>query len=137
MYRPPSCSHYLPNNFIDRTQAMLSIATAPSKEIIVMGYVNVNYFVKEDNRDFKEILALLELKQIVKDAARSCETTKALIDIITYSSCKNILSANCFPSGFSDHDLIGCIRKVHHLRFKPKEICRCDYSRYNSDQLNR
>ena len=137
MYRPPSSSHYLPNNFNDHMREMLSTATAENKEVIVLGDVNVNYLVKEDNKDFKEILALLGLKQLIKDATRICETTKTLIDIIATTNCKYIRSANVFPSGFSDHDLIGCVRKVNHLRFKPKEIRCRDYSRYNPDQLNR
>ena len=115
---------------------MLPTATAENKEVIVLGDVNVNYFVKEDNREFKEILTLLGLKQIAKDATRTCETTKTLIDIIASNNCKNIQSINVFPSGFSDHDLIGCIRKAHHLRFKPKEIRCRDYRSYNPDQLN-
>ena len=47
---------------------------------------------------------------------------------------KNIRSANVFPSGFSDHELIGCVCKVNHLSFKPKEI-RC--RDYGPAQLNR
>ena len=82
MYRPPSSSHYLPNNFNDRMREMLSTAAAENKEVIVLGDMNVNYLVKEDSKDFKEILALLGLKQLIKDATRICETTKTLIDII-------------------------------------------------------
>eukprot|EP00112_Aurelia_sp_Birch-Aquarium-sp1_P007092 Seg1774.4 transcript_id=Seg1774.4/GoldUCD/mRNA.D3Y31 product="hypothetical protein" protein_id=Seg1774.4/GoldUCD/D3Y31 len=99
MFRPPSSSHYLPNNFNDRMRDMLSTATVENKEVIVLGDVNVNYLVKEDNKDFKEILALLGLKQLIKDATRICETTKTLIDIIATTNCKNIRSANVFPSG--------------------------------------
>ena len=136
MYKSPSSSRYLPNNFNDRMQAMLSTATAENKEVIVLGDVYVNYFVKEDNREFKEILTLSGLKQMVKDATRTCKIAKTQIDIIASNNCKNIQSINVFPSGFSDHDLIGCIRKVHHLRFKPKEIHCRDYRSYNPGQLD-
>ena len=41
-----------------------------------------------------------------------------------------------FPSDLSDHDLIGCVRKLNHTRFKPKEIRCRDYSRYNPEIMN-
>ena len=116
MYRPLSSSHCLANNFNDCMQGMLSTATAENKKVFVLAGLNVNYFVKKDNRDFKEILAPLGMKQMATDATRTCETTKTQNDTIASNNCKNIRSVNVSPSGFSDHDLIGCIRKVHHLR---------------------
>ena len=115
---------------------MLTLATADSKEIIIMGDVNANYLVKEYNKDFKEIFAFMGMKQLIKEATRPCETTRALIDIIASNNCKYIQSASVFPSGFSDHDLVGCVLKTNHMKFKPKEILCRDYSRCNTGQLN-
>ena len=42
-----------------------------------------------------------------------------------------------FPFGFSDHELIGCIRKKNHRKYLPKEIKCRDYSHYNHGEMNR
>ena len=137
MYRPPSGSRYLPDDLNDQLHDMLSLATRDDKEIIMLGDVNVNYLVKDNNKDFKEILNLLGLKQLVKEATRICDTTKTLIDIIASNKPELIRCTEVFPSDFSDHELIGCIRKLNHLKFQPKEIKCRDYSRYNHEEMNR
>ena len=136
LYRPPSSSRYLPNNFNARMKEMLTMAKAEHKEITIMGDVNVNYLVKENNRDFKEILALMGMTQLIKEATGTCETTRTLIDIIASNNCKNIRFAKVFPSGFSDHDFVGCVRKTNHTKLKPKEIRCRDYKKYNPHHLN-
>ena len=136
LYRPTSSSRYLPHNFNARMKDMLTMATAEHKEIIIMGDVNVNYLAKEDKRYFKEILALMDMTQLIKEATRTCETTRTLIDIIASNNCKNIRFAKFFPSGFSDHDFVGCVRKTNHTKFKPKEIRCRDYNKYNPHHLN-
>ena len=115
---------------------MLTMAKAEHKEITIMGDVNVNYLVKENNRDFKEILALMGMTQLIKEATGTCETTRTLIDIIASNNCKNIRFAKVFPSGFSDHDFVGCVRKTNHTKLKPKEIRCRDYKKYNPHHLN-
>ena len=137
MYRPPNGSRYLPDDSNDQLRDMLSLATRDDKEIIMLGYVNVNYLVKNNNKDFKEILNLLGLKQLVKEATRICDTTKTLIDIIASNKPELIRCTEVLPSDFSDHELIDCIRKLNHLKFQPKEIKCRDYSRYNHQEMNR
>ena len=135
LYRPLSGSCYL-KNFNKHFQNMLSLATAYDKEVILLGDVNANYLVKDDCKDFKHILTLLGLKQLVKEPTRTCVTTKMLIDIIASTKPKLIWSTQVFPSGFSDHNLVGCICKHNHQKFSPKEIeCR-DYSQYNFSEIN-
>ena len=88
VYQSPSSSRYLPHNFNVRMKEMLTLATSESKEIIIMGDVNANYLVKEDNKDFKGIFALMGMKQLIKEATRTCEATRTLIDIIVSKIAK-------------------------------------------------
>ena len=60
-HRPLSCSKYLPNKVNISTKGMLTIATTEHKEIIIMGDVNLNYLVTEDNNHFKDIFDLMAL----------------------------------------------------------------------------
>ena len=71
-----------------------------------------------------------------KEPTRTCATTKALIDIIASTKLELIRSTQVFPSGFSDHDLVGCIRNRNHQKFSPKEIKCRDYTRYSVSEIN-
>ena len=120
LYRPPSGSRYLKNNFNEHLRNMLSIATTYINNSF-RGCQRLIYLVEDECKDVKQILTLLDFKE----PTRTCDTTKTLIDIIASNKPKLIRSTHVFPSGFSDHDLIGCIPKLHHHKFSPKEIkCR-------------
>ena len=107
------------------------MATAESKEIIIMGDVSVSYFIKKDRKDVKEVFALMGMNQLIKNATRTCDTARTLTDIIASNNCKNVRITSVFPSGFSDHDLVDCACKTNHIKFKLKEIRYLDYSRSN------
>ena len=49
---------------------MLSQAMNSSKEVILLGDVNVNYLRTNDHKPFKQILELFGLKQIFKKPTR-------------------------------------------------------------------
>lgn len=136
IYRPPYGSRYLPKDFNDLFSEMISLAIEDNKEIIVLGDLNVNYLNKDDNKEFKQLLTLLGFKQVIKSATRVCDTTETLIDIIATNKSENIRSSDIFPTSFSDHDLVGCVRKLNHVKFKPKEIRCRDYSNYNHNTMN-
>ena len=42
-----------------------------------------------------------------------------------------------FPFGFSDHELIGCIRKQNHRKYLHKKIKCHNYNYYNVEEMNR
>ena len=104
---------------------MLSLATAEGKEIIIMGDVNVEFLKPKSNEPFKNLLQLYGFKQLIKKLTRICDTTSTLIDIIATNNPASIRATNVIPSCHSDHDIIGCVRKLNHMTYKPKEItCR-------------
>ncbi|CAB4038162.1 Hypothetical predicted protein, partial [Paramuricea clavata] len=125
MYRPPDTSSYTHANFKNLFAGMLDLATANLKVVIVMGDLNVNYHRNEDNTEIKSIISVNGFKQIVKEATRTTENTATLIDIIITNNPSVIACTKVVPIAFSDHDLIGCVRKQHHLKYVPKVInCR-------------
>ena len=48
-----------------------------------------------------------------------------MIDVIYTNEPSNIYSVKVIPAGLSDHDLVGCTRKIHNFKYQPKLItCR-------------
>ena len=82
IYRPPVGSKHLNKNFNTCLNDMLSLASEMSKEIILLGDVNVNYLVPDDGREFKSIMNLFGFSQIINKQTRITQSTKTLIDII-------------------------------------------------------
>ena len=61
---------------------MLSKANETPKEIILLGDVNVNFLDSTNGKDFKSILNLFGLKQLIQKPTRITDSTSTLIDII-------------------------------------------------------
>ena len=91
IYRPPTSSKYLPTNFNEHLNEMLEKATEGSIETILLGDVNVNYLVRNDNKEFKSILSLYGFEQMVQKPTRITESTKTLIDIIATNNPLNLI----------------------------------------------
>ena len=49
LYRPPDTSNYLPRNFLDSLNETIGYTQKESKEMILLGDVNVNYLESNDN----------------------------------------------------------------------------------------
>ena len=61
---------------------------------------------------------------------------KRPIDLVLTSMPHNITKTIAFESGFSDHCMIGTVRKLNSLRFKPRVISCRNYENYNSAKFN-
>ena len=101
---------------------MLQTCVKENKETIILSDFNVDYLQTGENNEVKSILQLYGYKQIVKKAARVTYESSALIDLITTNNTASILGCDVFPTYVSDHDMVGCIRKINHLKFIPKII---------------
>ena len=55
-----------------------------NKEIIYIGYLNINYLKNDDYRNLKDNIALLGLNQIVNKPIRVTKDSETLIDIFEY-----------------------------------------------------
>ena len=141
VYKPPESSNYLSNKFNEHFNNMLLAATTLSKEVILMGDCNVNFLKARENIEFKSLLSLYGFEQLIKSATRITESTSTLIDIIASNNASTIKHVNVIPTSLSDHDMVGCVRKINHIKYQPKIIKCRDFSKYNhislADDLNR
>ena len=49
----------------------------------------------------------------------------------------NISIAEVIPASISDHDMIGCVRKLNHSKFKPKKLTCRNYTNYNPKEMSK
>ena len=89
LLHPPENSNYLPQNFNDLLQEQLSSIIKENKEIIILGDFKVNFNNSASN-DFKSIINLIGLKQIIKQSTRVTHTSSTLINLIMTNRPSNI-----------------------------------------------
>ena len=106
-----------------------------NKELILMGDINVNFLNRNDHKDIKDILKVNGLKQLISKPTRVTPTTSTLIDVITSNNPVAISNTDVIPSSMSDHDIIGCVRKINTLKFKQKTITCRSYAKYDPNNL--
>ena len=136
IYRPPDTSKYLHKDFNAVFNSMVTKASGESKEMIVLGDMNVNFLVPEENKNLKSVLELLGLKQIIEKPTRITETSRTLIDVILTNTPANISCTDVIATGIGDHDMPGCVRKINNGRFNPRLITCRDYKTYNARNMN-
>jgi exonuclease III len=136
-YRPPDSSNYHVDNFKDLFEYFLITANEAFKEVILLGDLNANYLDNKNSKELKSILLLNNYKQLIDSPTRITKDTSSLIDVILTTHSKNIASIVTAPLSLSDHDLVGCIRKINNQKSKPRTIKCRNYSRYNPDNLRR
>ena len=112
---------------------MMSNVNSESKEIILLGDINANYLKEDDHKQLKSIIKTNGLKQLVKEPTRITDESKTLIDVVCSNAPQRISDIKIIPSTLSDHDLIGCVRKMHHIKYEPKIIKCRNYTNYNPD----
>ena len=101
-----------------------------NKETIIVGDLNCNYLVKSAQKEIKDALSLNGFKQVINMPTRTTATSRTLVDIIA-TTHPNRVEAN----SLSDHDLMGVIRKLHCMKFKPGKIVCRDYSKFNISEV--
>lgn len=134
-YRPPMGSSYLPANFNNILGNSLQESARESKEIIIIGDFNANYLNQNDHKELKAILRLYGFSQVIKQATRITKHSSTLIDLILTNNEAVISMRRVFSFSLSDHDMVGCIRKLHNVSFSPKIINCRNYSLYNPEAI--
>ena len=80
---------------------------------------------------------LYGFKQVISKPTRTTDDTATLIDVILSNNSSTIKSTNVIPTAFSDHDTVGCVRKINHQNYQPKEIeCR-NLKDFNKEGFNK
>ena len=133
-YRPPEGPKYFINNFSEVFEEQLTNAVKTNKEIVVLGDFNIDYN-KADNRDFKSLLNIFGLKQVIIERTRTTETSSTLIDLIITSCPENITNKDVFPNSIVDHDMIACSRKINNICYNPKTVKCRSYTNYSPIEL--
>ena len=105
-----------------------------------MGDTNINYLDKNNNNNqnyMKDIFMLNGYKQLVTKGTRITEDSKALIHTIFTNKPENISKTDTIPTSLSDHDMVGSVRKLNHLKYESKTIHFRNYKDYDSKVLQK
>ena len=115
----------------------LNVISSKPKECIIMGDTNINYLDKNNHNDIKDIFMLNGYKQLVTKATWITENSKTLIDKIFTNKPENISKTDTIPTSLSDHDMVGCVRKLNHLKYESKTIHWRNYKDYDPKVLQK
>ena len=135
MYRPPDSSLYHDKNFDTKFESILGKINDTKLETILLGDLNMNYLVKSDHKSSKEIADEYHFEQVIKTPTRITKDSSTLIDVILTNKPAAISRYGVIPLSLSDHDCVGCVRKLNHERFNPRTITCRDYRKYNPQDL--
>ena len=133
LYRPPGSKH-LSDTFESTFENVLSALTSENKEVVITRDLNCDYLRSNVANSLKKIL--FGLKQLVNSATRITDHSSTLIDIILTTEPVNIIKVGTILSGLSDHDMVGCIRKINKAMYKQKVIYSRNYKNYDSAKIN-
>ena len=103
----------------------------------IPGYDFIYYLDKNKNNDIKDIFMLNGYKQLVTKATWITENSKTLIDKIFTNKPENISKTDTIPTSLSDHDMVGCVRKLNHLKYESKTIHCRNYKDYDPKTLQK
>ena len=125
IYQPLDGSKNLFKNFNALLNSTVDVISSKRKECIIMGDININYLDKSNHNGIKDIFMLNGFKQLFTKVTRVTQDSKALIETIFIKKPENISKTDIIPTSFSDHDMVGCVRKINHLKYESKTLhCR-------------
>ena len=122
------------NNFSEVFEEQLTNVVKTNKEIIILGDFDIDYN-EIDNRDFKSLLNIFGLKQVIAEPTRTTETSSTLIDLIITNRPENITNKGVFPNSIADHDMIACSRKINNICYNSKTIKCRNYTNYSLEEV--
>ena len=107
-YRPPEDP-----NFLSHFECCISKIRSDC-EVMIMGDFNVDFFKQNCSlyKNYKNILDLFDLNQLIKTVTRLTDTSSTLIDHIVCNNKSKICQSGTLSIGLSDHFAIYCTRKV-------------------------
>ena len=134
-YRPPESSKCFSSDLDQLILEQLETVNRLNKEVIIIGDFNISYLSNATNLNVKIAFNNLGLIQIIKTATRITENSSISIDQIFTNKVANVTNASSFRLSFSDHDMIGCVRKINTIKYDPRTIECLDYKHYNHSDL--
>ena len=77
-------------------------------------------------------------KQLIKKPTRTTritENTSTIIDDLLTNSLENVVRTDVITTNFSDHEMIGAIRKKCQHKYQPKTIRSRNFRSYNKENV--
>ena len=74
-------------------------------------------------------------KQLIKKPTRITENTSTIIDVLLTNSPENVVRTDVITTNFSDHEMIGAIRKKCQHKYQPKTIHSRNFRNYNKENV--
>ena len=72
---------------------------------------------------------------MIKEPTRITKDTETLIDIILSNNPSLISNVIVDSISIGDHELIGCVRKMHNIKYESKTVQSRDYKNYVPENL--
>ena len=88
-----------------------------------------------DNKEFKSIITANGFRKIVKEPTRVTDTSSSSIDLIFTNCPVNITHTYVIISSLSDHNMIGTVRKINHLKYPSRTIKCRNYAKYDHQKF--
>ena len=104
------------------------------KETIITGDINCDYAYPESHRDVKSCLSMNGFKHLIKKPMRITENISTIIVLLT-NSPENVGRTDVITTSFSDHEMIGAIRKKCQHKYQPKTIRSRNFRNYNKENV--
>ena len=111
LYRPPDSSKHQCKNFVETLSNKLETVQNENKETIITGDINCDYANSESCRDVKFCLSMNGFKQLIKKPTRITKNSSTIIYILLTNSPENDVRTGVITTNFSEHEMIGAIRK--------------------------
>ena len=134
MYKPPDSSKYRVTDYKNYLLNHLTKVDAENTECI--GNLNYNYLKKNHHTVIKQLFTTYGFKLLILNSTRVTNNSATLIDVIHSTHPSNITMSCVIQADISDHDMIGCVRKLNNVKFKSKVITCRNYKSYNPDIIN-
>ena len=108
VYRPPQHS-----KFIEYFELLLSKIRS-DLELYILGDFNICYLHDKSSlwKNYKCVLDLFDLTQLIKDASRITVNSSTLLDHILCNQTEKICQSGTLSFGLSDHLAVFCTRKI-------------------------
>ena len=119
---------------------VLHIASAKER-VIIMGDLNCNFMSGaksySETKKLKGISRALSFSQLADKPTRTTWDSQTINDIIATCQLQNISNVQVVPTTFCNHDMVGCVLKLHSIKFKPRIIKCRNYAKYNACSFNK
>ena len=84
---------------------------------------------------YKYELSMNGFEQLIKKPTRITENTSAITDVLLTNSPENVARTDVITTNFSDHEMIGAIRKKCQHKYQPKTIRSRNFRNYNKENV--